>query len=212
MNRLYNGVIRENPVLVLLLGLCPALAVTDKAQNGLAMGLIVTVILTLSNLILSALRDVLPKEARPPVRFLTLAALVTAAELLTEAYCNPIHEALGVYLPLTAINLLLLHRAETFAEKNAPAQSALDGLGMGLGFTLALTLAGILREFLGSGTVFGVQAIRTDISPIGVFAQPPGAFLILALLIALMRGGEFGKRREKWPFPSEQREEEAEET
>ena len=212
MNRIYNGVIRENPVLVLLLGLCPALAVTDKARNGLAMGLIVTVILTLSNLILSSLRDVLPKEARPPVRFLTLAALVTVVELLAEAYCNPIHEALGVYLPLTAINLLLLHRAETFAERNAPLQSALDGIGMGLGFTLALTVAGILREFLGSGTVFGVQAIRADISPIGIFAQAPGAFLILALLIAAMRGGEFGERREKWAFPSEQEGEEGDET
>ena len=212
MNRLYNGVIRENPVLVLLLGLCHALAVTDKAQNGLAMGLIVTVILTLSNLILSSLRDVLPKEARPPVRFLTLAALVTVAELLAEAYCNPVYEALGIYLPLTAVNLLLLHRAETFAERNAPLPSFLDSLGMGLGFTLALTLAGILREFLGSGTVFGVQAIRADISPIGIFAQAPGAFLTLALLIALMRGGEFGKRRDKWAFSSEQAGEEAEET
>ena len=203
MTRLYNGIVKENPVLVLLLGMCPALAVTTTAVNGLGMGIATTIVLILSNLILSLLRDYVPEEGRFPARILTLAALVSVAELVMEACCTSLYDALGVYLPLMVVNGLLLRDAETLE----PGESALDGLGKGLGFTLALTVLGALRELLGSGTLFGVQALS---NPVGIFAQPPGALLMLAFLIAVLNAADFGHKRRGWAFPSENPDEQEE--
>lgn len=203
MTRLYNGIVKENPALVLLLGMCPALAVTTTAANGLGLGIATTLVLILANLILSLLRESVPAEARFPARILTLAALVSVAELVMEACCTPLYDALGVYLPLMVIYGLMLSGAETLD----PGASALDGLGKGLGFTLALTITGALRELLGSGTLFGAKALPT---PIGIFAQPPGALLMLALLIAILNAADFGHKRRGWAFPSENPEEQEE--
>ena len=204
MTRLYNGIVKENPVLVLLLGMCPALAVTTTAANGLGLGIVTTIILILSNLILSLLREYVPAEARFPARIVTLAALVSIAEFCVEVLYTPLRDALGVYLPLTVLSGVLLGDA----ERLEPGESALDGLGKGLGFTMALTIMGALRELLGSGTLFGVQALE---NPVGIFAQPPGALLMLALLIAILNAADFGHKRRGWAFPSENAEEREEE-
>lgn len=203
MTRLYNGIVKENPVLVLLLGMCPVLAVTTTAVNGLGMGIAATIVLILSNLILSLLLDKIPEEARFPARVLTLAALVSLAELCVEACFTPLRDALGIYLPLLVLSGVMLGATETLD----PVTSALDGVGKGLGFTLALTLMGALRELLGSGTLFGAQALPADMNPIGIFAQPPGALLMLALLIAILNAAEFGNGRLGWKFPSDNAEE-----
>ena len=199
MKRLCNGIVKENPVFVLLAGMCPALAVTTAAGNGLAMGLIFTAVLLLCNLIVSALRDAIPPEGRLPARILILAALVSVAELCAEAFCTPIYDALGIYLPLLVLTGIALDGAETLPPQDAVP----DALGKGLGFTLALTLVGALRELLGSGTIFGTQVFSADVSPVGIFAQPPGAFLTLALLIAILNAADFGQRRRGWEFPTE---------
>ena len=185
LERLYNGLIKENPTLILMLGMCPTLAVSTRAMNGIGMGLSTTAVLILSNVVISLLRKVIPDEVRLPAYIVIVASLVTVTELLIEAYLPSLYSALGIYIPLIVVNCIILGRAEAYANKHDPVLSLFDGLGMGLGFTIALTLAGMIREFLGNGTFFGMQALPAGIEPIGIFVQPPGAFLVIALIIAI---------------------------
>ena len=185
LERLYNGIVKENPTLILLLGMCPTLAVSTRAMNGIGMGLSTTAVLIFSNLVISLLRKAIPDQVRLPAYIVIVASLVTVTELLIEAYLPSLYEALGIYIPLIVVNCIILGRAEAYANKHAPGLSVMDGLGMGLGFTLALTLAGLLREVLGSGTAFGASILPAGVEPIGIFVQPPGAFLIIAVQNAL---------------------------
>ena len=184
--RLYNGIIKENPTLVLMLGMCPTLAVSTQAINGIGMGLSTTAVLILSNLVISLLRKVIPDQVRLPAYIVIVASLVTVTELLMEAYLPDVYAALGIYIPLIVVNCIILGRAEAYANKHEPGLSVMDGLGMGIGFTVALTLAGAVREILGSGTCFGAQILPESVEPIGIFVQPPGAFLVIALFIIIM--------------------------
>ena len=186
VERLYNGLIKENPTLVLMLGMCPTLAVSTRAVNGIGMGLSTTAVLILSNLVISLLRKSIPDEVRLPSYIVIVASLVTVTELLMEAYVPTVYEALGIYIPLIVVNCIILGRAEAYANKNTPLLSVMDGLGMGLGFTIALTLAGLVREVLGNGTAFGLQVLPKGVEPMGIFVQPPGAFLVIALFIIIM--------------------------
>ena len=195
--RLYNGIVRENPTLILMLGMCPTLAVSTRAINGIGMGLSTTAVLILSNVVISLLRKAIPDEVRLPAYIVIVASLVTVAELLIEAYLPSLYEALGLYIPLIVVNCIILGRAEAYASKHNPGLSLMDGLGMGLGFTLSLTFAGTLREFLGNGSVFGVQVLPETAHPIGIFVQPPGAFLIIALIITVMNAVGIKSRQKK---------------
>ena len=171
---------------MLMLGMCPTLAVSTRAMNGIGMGLSTTAVLILSNLVISLLRKVIPDEVRLPAYIVIVASLVTVTELLIEAYLPSVYEALGIYIPLIVVNCIILGRAEAFANKNKPLLSIMDGIGMGLGFTVALTLAGLVREVLGNGTAFGLQVLPKSWEPMGIFVQPPGAFLVIALFIIIM--------------------------
>ena len=186
LERLYNGLIKENPTLVLMLGMCPTLAVSTRASNGIGMGLSTLAVLVLSNLVISLLRKVIPDQVRLPAYIVIVASLVTVTELLIEAYLPSVYEALGIYIPLIVVNCIILGRAEAYANKNTPLLSVMDGIGMGLGFTVALTLAGAVREILGSGTCFGARILPETVEPMGIFVQPPGAFLVIALFIIIM--------------------------
>ena len=186
VERLYNGIIKENPTLVLMLGMCPTLAVSTRASNGIGMGLSTLAVLVLSNLVISLLRKVIPDQVRLPAYIVIVASLVTVTELLIEAYLPSVYEALGIYIPLIVVNCIILGRAEAYANKHTPLLSVFDGVGMGLGFTIALTLAGAVREILGSGTFFGLQLLPKSVEPMGIFVQPPGAFLVIALFIIIM--------------------------
>ena len=197
LERLYNGIIKENPTLVLMLGMCPTLAVSTRAMNGIGMGLSTTAVLILSNLVISLLRNVIPDEVRLPSYIVIVASLVTVTELLIEAYLPGVYEALGIYIPLIVVNCIILGRAEAYANKHTPMLSVMDGIGMGIGFTLALTLTGLIREFLGNGTAFGAQVLPASVQPIGIFIQPPGAFLVIAFLIAVMNAIGIKTRQRK---------------
>ena len=197
LERLYNGLIKENPTLVLMLGMCPTLAVSTRAMNGIGMGLSTTAVLILSNLVISLLRKVIPDQVRLPSYIVIVASLVTVTELLIEAYLPSVYEALGIYIPLIVVNCIILGRAEAYANKNKPLLSVMDGIGMGLGFTVALTLTGAVRELLGSGTVFGAQVLPATVEPIGIFVQPPGAFLVIALFIIIMNAVGIKTRQRK---------------
>ena len=197
VERLYNGLIKENPTLVLMLGMCPTLAVSTQAANGIGMGLSTTAVLILSNLVISLLRKVIPDQVRLPAYIVVVASLVTVTELLMEAYTPAVYEALGIYIPLIVVNCIILGRAEAYANKHTPGLAVMDGLGMGLGFTVALTLAGVVRELLGSGTVFGAQVLPESMEPMGIFIQPPGAFLVIALFIVIMNAIGIKTRQRK---------------
>lgn len=186
LERLYNGIVKENPTLILLLGMCPTLAVSTRAMNGIGMGLSTTAVLICSNLVISLLRKTIPDEVRLPAYIVIVASLVTVTELLIEAYLPALYKELGIYIPLIVVNCIILGRAEAYANKHTPVLSVMDGLGMGIGFTLALTVAGAIREILGNGTVFGAQLLPKGVDPIGIFVQPPGAFLVIAFIIAVM--------------------------
>ena len=185
-----NGLIDENPTFVLMLGMCPTLAVTTSAVNGLGMGLTTTVVLTLSNIIISALRKVIPDKVRIPAFIVIIASFVTIVGQFLEAYLPALNSALGMFIPLIVVNCIILGRAEAFASKNGIFASALDGLGMGLGFSVALTLIGCVREILGSFSIFGVSfkapLEAAGLSPIAIFVMAPGAFFVLAAIIAVM--------------------------
>ena len=197
LERLYNGVIKENPTLVLMLGMCPTLAVSTRAVNGIGMGLSTTAVLILSNLVISLLRKVIPDQVRLPAYIVIVASLVTVTELLMEAYVPAVFAALGIYIPLIVVNCIILGRAEAYANKNTPGLAVMDGLGMGIGFTVALTLAGLVREVLGNGTAFGAQVFPESWEPIAVFVQPPGAFLVIALFIAILNAANIKTRQRK---------------
>ena len=155
--RLYNGIVKENPTFVLMLGMCPTLAVTTSAINGVGMGLATTVVLVMSNLMVSLLRKVIPNGVRMPAYIVIVASFVTIVEMLLHAYVTPLYNSLGIYIPLIVVNCIILGRAESYASKNKVIPSIFDGLGMGLGFTIGLTSIGIVRELIGSGTVFGIR-------------------------------------------------------
>lgn len=186
IERIYNGVIKENPAMVLMLGMCPTLAVTTSAKNGLGMGLSTLVVLIASNVIISMLRKLIPNEVRLPAEIVIVASLVTIVELASQAYLPGLYKSLGIFIPLIVVNCIILGRAEAFALKNPPLLSAFDGIGMGLGFTMSLTILGIIRELLGAGTVFGMQILPKTVSPIAIFIKAPGAFIVLAFMVAVM--------------------------
>lgn len=185
VERLYNGIIKENPTFVLMLGMCPTLAVTSSAINGLGMGLSTTVVLILSNMLISAFRKVIPDGVRMPAFIVIAASLVTMVQFIMQAYTPSLSESLGVYIPLIVVNCIILGRAESFAAKNGPINSFFDGLGMGLGFTVALTILGAFRELLGAGQIFGMQVMPSAYEPITIFILAPGAFFVLACLVAI---------------------------
>ena len=183
--RLFNGLVKENPTFVLMLGMCPTLAVTTSAINGLGMGLTTTVVLALSNVIISALRNVIPDKVRIPAFIVVIATFVTLVELLLEGFLPSLYEALGIYIPLIVVNCISLGRAESYASKNSIIPSLFDGLGMGLGFSVALTMIGALREILGAGEVFGYRVMPASYVPFSIFVLAPGAFFVLACLTAI---------------------------
>lgn len=186
VERLYNGIIKENPTFVLMLGMCPTLAVTSSAINGLGMGLSTTVVLICSNLLISLFRKVIPNGVRMPAYIVIVASLVTVVQFLMQAYLPDLSKALGVYIPLIVVNCIILGRAESYASKNKPLESVFDGLGMGFGFTIGLTLIGLIREILGAGTAFNIQIFGQWFTPITIFIMAPGAFLVLSFLVAGM--------------------------
>lgn len=187
MNQVKNfskGFIRENPVFVLLLGLCPTLGVTTSAINGLGMGLATTFVLVGSNLVVSLVRNVIPDKVRIPSFIIIIASFVTIVELVMQAYMPGLFDALGLFIPLIVVNCIVLGRAEAFASKNSIGSSLIDGLGMGLGFAFALTLLGAVRELLGAGAIFGFDMLKGDLML--VFILAPGAFIALGYLIAII--------------------------
>lgn len=186
--RLYNGIIKENPTFVLMLGMCPTLAVTSSAINGLGMGLSTMVVLICSNLLISLFRKVIPNGVRMPAYIVIVASLVTVVQFLMAAYLPSLSKALGVYIPLIVVNCIILGRAESYASKNGPVESIFDGIGMGLGFTIGLTIIGLIRELLGAGTFFNMPFLSAieGFTPITIFIMAPGAFLVLAFLVAGM--------------------------
>lgn len=180
--RLYNGIIKENPIFVMMLGMCPTLAVTTSLTNGVGMGLTTTVVLALSNLMISLLRKFIPDGVRVPAFIVVVASFVTLVQFMLEAYLPSLNESLGIYIPLIVVNCIILGRAESYASKNPPLPSLFDGIGMGLGFTFALGILGAVREIIGSGSILGHQFWN---EPIGIFALAPGAFFVLAVLVMI---------------------------
>lgn len=200
--RLVNGIILENPTFVLMLGMCPTLAVTTSAINGLGMGLTTMVVLALSNMFISLLRNIIPDKVRIPAFIVVIASFVTVVELLLKAYIPFLYDALGLYIPLIVVNCIILGRAEAYASKNKVIPSFFDGVGMGLGFSLALTIIGAIRELLGAGEVFGVRVMPESYVPCSIFILAPGAFFVLACLTAIQnrikrKGQEKGKDMSK---------------
>ena len=183
--RLLNGLIKENPTFVLMLGMCPTLAVTTSAMNGIGMGLSTTVVLVLSNMLISMLRKIIPDSVRMPAFIVVVASFVTIVQFLLEGFVPSLYDSLGLYIPLIVVNCIILGRAESFASKNPVIDSIFDGIGMGLGFTVGLTSIGIVREILGAGTIFGLHVLPTSYEPITIFILAPGAFFVLAILTAL---------------------------
>lgn len=183
--RLVNGIVKENPTFVLMLGMCPTLAVTTSAVNGLGMGLTTMVVLALSNVFISLLRGIIPDKVRIPAFIVIIASFVTVVELLLQGYIPFLYDALGLYIPLIVVNCIILGRAEAYAYKNPVLPSLFDGIGMGLGFSFALTCIGAFRELLGAGKLFGLAVMPDSFEPVRIFAQAPGAFFVLAALVAL---------------------------
>ena len=180
-----KGLVKENPILVLLLGCCPTLATTTSAINGMSMGLATTFVLIMSNLVISLLKNFIPDKVRIPCFIVVIASFVTIVQLVMQAYVPDIYETLGLFIPLIVVNCIVLGRAEAFASKNPVWPSILDGAGMGLGFTLALTILGCIRELLGSGCIFGLRLLP-EAANILVFILPPGAFICLGFVIAIV--------------------------
>ena len=195
LEQIKNGLLTENPVFVLMLGMCPTLAVTTSAINGFGMGVSSLVVLAVSNLVISLLRKIIPDEVRLPAFIVVVASFVTVVELLMEAYIPSLYAALGIYIPLIVVNCIILGRAEAYASKNPPIVSLFDGIGMGLGFTVALTIIGAIRELLGNGSIFGLEIPGYE--PMAFFVRAPGAFLVLAVLVAIMNAVGIKNRANK---------------
>lgn len=199
--RLYNGIVKENPTFVQMLGMCPTLAVTSTAMNGLGMGLATTAVLTMSNIMISALRKVIPDKVRIPAFITIIASFVTIISFLMQAYTPDLYESLGVYIALIVVNCIILGRAESYASKNPVIPSLFDGLGMGLGFTVGLTAIGVIREFLGAGAIFGISITKELFDPIAIFSFNPGAFFVLAFIIAGINAHEIRKSKKTGEKP-----------
>ncbi|MGL5683559.1 MAG: electron transport complex subunit RsxE [Marinifilaceae bacterium] len=182
---LTNGIFKENPIFVLLLGMCPTLGVTTSAINGLGMGLATTFVLIMSNLVISLVANLIPDKVRIPSFIVIIAAFVTIVDMLMAAYLQGLHASLGLFIPLIVVNCIVLGRAEAFASKNSAGLALLDGIGMGLGFTLSLTILGAMREILGNGSIFSLPVFTADYGML-VFVLAPGAFLALGYLIAIV--------------------------
>ena len=190
-----NGIINENPVFIQLLGMCATLAVSTTAINGIGMGMATTVVLVGSNVVISALKKSIPDKIRIPAFVVVIASFVTVVGLLLKAYVPALDKSLGIFIPLIVVNCIILARAEAFASKNSVVLSAVDGIGMGLGFTLALTILGCTREVLGAGTIFGFSLFPESFQPAIIMVLPPGAFLLLGLVLAFFNW--YGARKEK---------------
>lgn len=180
-----KGIIKENPVLCLVLGTCPTLAVTTQASNAIGMGVAATIVLICSNAVISLMRKIIPDRVRIPAYITIIAGFVTMVQMLVKAFAPAIDEALGIYLPLIVVNCIILGRAEMFASKNSVLPSIVDGLGMGVGFTAAMLLMGAIRELLGSGAIFGIPVTSGFMDPILIFILPPGGFFVFGMLVAL---------------------------
>ena len=178
-----NGILTENPTFVQLLGMCPTLAVTTSLQNGIGMGLSATAVLVCSNLLISLLRKIIPDKVRIAAYIVIIAAFVTLVQMCLEAFVPSLSASLGLFIPLIVVNCIILARAESFASKNGPVLSIADGLGMGLGFTLALCIISAIREFLGAGTIMGIELYGTHLQPATIMIMAPGGFIVLGLLV-----------------------------
>ncbi len=189
-----NGIFGENPVFRLVLGTCPTIAVTTSAINGVGMGLAATLVLVGSNAVISMLRNFIPDKVRIPAFIVVICTFVTMVQLLMQAFIPSLYDALGIFLPLIVVNCIILARAEAFASKNGVAASAMDGVGMGLGFTLALILIGGFRELLGAGTLFNMQVMGAGFEPVLIFILAPGGFLMYGLLLGIINA--IGNRRQ----------------
>ena len=198
--RLINGIIKENPTFVLMLGMCPTLAITTSAINGIGMGLTTTVILAASNLMISLLRNFIPDSVRMPAYSVVVASFVTIVQMLLQGFIPFLYSSLGIYIPLIVVNCIILGRAEAYASKNKPIPSLFDGIGMGLGFTLSITCIGAVRELIGAGTIFGKQILpladaaagKMGYEPVTIFILAPGAFFVLAFLSAIQNKFKLG--------------------
>ena len=190
-----NGVLSENPTFRLVLGTCPTLAVTTSAINGLGMGAAATFVLLCSNIVISLLRNFIPSKVRIPAFITIICTFVTLIQLVMQAYLPSLYESLGIFIPLIVVNCIILGRAEAFASKNPVVDSAVDGLGMGLGFTLALTLIGCVRELLGNGSLFGTAVLGTSFEPMLIAILPAGGFLVYGLLLGIINA--IGNKRKE---------------
>lgn len=179
-----DGIVRNNPTFVLVLGMCPTLGTTTSAENGMGMGLATMAVLVMSNLVISLIKGLIPDKVRIPAFIVVIASFVTIIQMLMQAYVPALYASLGVFIPLIVVNCIILGRAEAFASKNGPFDSVLDGIGIGLGFTLALTVIGAVREILGSGAIFGMSFGISNFMPL-IFVLAPGAFLVLGYLLVL---------------------------
>ncbi len=210
LERLHNGIIKENPTFILMLGMCPTLAVTTSAMNGLGMGLSTTVVLVMSNMIISLLRNIIPDRVRVPAFIVIVASFVTMVQFLVQGFIPSLYDSLGIYIPLIVVNCIILGRAESYASKNPIIPSIFDGIGMGLGFTVGLTLIGIVREVLGAGQIFGYQILPLaedgsfGYTPITIFVLAPGAFFVLAILVAVMNVVRERAEKKGKPLPAAQ--------
>jgi len=193
---LINGIIAENPIFVLMLGLCPTLGVTTAAMTSFSMGIAVIAVLACSNFCIAALRKVIPDQVRIPAFIMIIATLVTVVEMVMAAYTVELYNELGIFLPLIVVNCIVLGRAESFASKNGMIDSFCDGIGSGMGFTLSLTIIGSIREFLGGGSIFGAQIIPESIGAIGIFKLAPGAFITIGTIMAILNYRSSNKKQE----------------
>ncbi|MBP5569810.1 MAG: electron transport complex subunit E [Prevotella sp.] len=185
LNIIKNGITKENPTFVLMLGMCPTLATTTSAINGMSMGLATMFVLICSNVVISLIKNLTPDMVRIPVFIVVIASFVTILQMVMQAYLPDIYSSLGLFIPLIVVNCVILGRAEGFASKNGPVASLMDGIGIGLGFTIGLTLLGICREFLGNGSIFGLTLLPENYNML-MFVLPPGAFITLGFLVAIV--------------------------
>lgn len=190
-----KGIWSENPIFRIVLGMCPTLAVTTAAENGVGMGLATTFVLVCSNLVVSSVRTIIPDKVRLPAFIVIIASFVTIVDLVMNGFFHELHKVLGIFIPLIVVNCIILGRAEAFASKNSVSSSVLDGLGMGVGFTLSLVVLGSIREALGNGTIFGLSIFGQGFVPALIMILPPGAFITLGLLLGLMNKIEQSKKR-----------------